>query len=329
MGKSKRDSRGFTLIAALLLTVLLSAVAVGLLYMVSNEQRMGGNDLEGNLAYYGAESGIENLTAQLSQLYQTSQTPDAASISALTNPANYPTAIAGSNITGMNYGECITWPPNTTCPAPATNPTGTWDIVGSGPDQGMVATLIPFNLQVTATRASSPGEATNNAAITPTGASVDLTRTVEVALLPAFEFGLFCNDDCDYFAGPNFNFGGRVHANGSLFLASGAALTFTDKIAAVGQIILDQLENGHSTSSGYGGAVYAPNAAGGCPAAPGAGPAANCLALTNGSWTGVLPPTPAGAWGGWPGVSTGTFHNFVINGLTGAPHLQLPFVPNS
>src|ERR1700730_1404116 len=106
MGKSKRDSRGFTLIAALLLTVLLSAVAVGLLYIVSNEQRMGGNDLEGNLRYYGAESGIENLTAQLSQLYQTSQTPDALSISALTNPANYPTAITGSHNTRMQYCGC-------------------------------------------------------------------------------------------------------------------------------------------------------------------------------------------------------------------------------
>ena len=51
-------------------------MAVGLLYMVSNEERMGGNDLEGNIAYYGAESGIENLTAQLSQLYQSSQSPD-------------------------------------------------------------------------------------------------------------------------------------------------------------------------------------------------------------------------------------------------------------
>src|SRR5882762_10449989 len=107
MGKSKRDSRGFTLIAALLLTILLSAVAVGLLYTVSNEARMGGNDLEGNLAYYGAEAGIENLTAQLSGLYQVSQTPNAAAITALTNPANYPTTIAGSNITSMNYVESI------------------------------------------------------------------------------------------------------------------------------------------------------------------------------------------------------------------------------
>jgi Tfp pilus assembly protein PilX len=329
MGKSRRDSRGFTLIAALLLTVLLSAIAVGLLYMVSNEQRMGGNDLEGNVAYYGAESGIENLTAQLSQLYQTSQTPNAASITALTNPANFPTNVTGSNITNMNYVECITWPPNQVCPPPGTNPTGAWDIVGSGQDQGMVASLIPFNLQVTATRISSAGESASNSAISPTGASVNLTRTVEVALLPAFEFGVFCDGDCDYFAGPAFNFGGRVHTNGSLFLASGSTLTFTDKIAAVGQIVLDQLENGHPTSSGYTGSIYAPDAALGCPAAPGSGPATYCPQLTAGSWTGGFPPNTGAASSGWTGISTGTFKNFVINGLTGATPLQLPFVQAS
>src|SRR5580692_7693925 len=110
MDKSHQNSRGFTLIAALLLTVLLSGVAVGLLFMVSNEARMGGNDLEGNLAYYGAEAGIENLTSELSQLYQTTQIPTAASITALTNPANFPTMVSGSNITNMNYVETITWP---------------------------------------------------------------------------------------------------------------------------------------------------------------------------------------------------------------------------
>jgi hypothetical protein len=329
MRKSKRDSRGFTLIAALLLTLLLSALCVGLLYMVGNEQRMGGNDLEGNLAYYGAESGMENLTAQLSQLYQSSQTPTAAAITALAAPANYPTAVTGSNITNMNYLESITWPLSDA----AGNPKGTWDIVGSGPDQGMVASLVPFNLQVTATRLSSAGEATNNAAITPTGASVNLTRTVEVALLPAFEFGVFCDGDCDYFAGPNFNFGGRVHTNGNLFLASGGSnLTFTDKIAAVGQVILDQLENGWPTSNQYGGQVWVPNASGGCPAAPGVGPGgtpALCTQLTVGSWTGGFPPTGSANTTNWTSTSTTTFHSFIVNGQTGATKLQLPFVENS
>jgi len=330
MPMKHRDQRGFTLIAALLLTVLLSGVAVGLLFMVSNEARMGGNDLEGNLAYYGAEAGIENLTSELSQLYQSSQSPTAASITALTTSSNYPTAVPGSNVANINYLESISWPTTksdgTACPN-APNPCGSWDIVGSGPDQGMVATLIPFTLQVTATRAAGSGQSSTDAAAA-TGASVNLTRTVEVALLPAFEFGIFCDGDCDYFAGPNFNFGGRVHTNGNLFLASGAKLTFTDKIAAVGQVIMDQLENGHSTASGYTGTTYVPNAAGGCPGAPSTGPATNCIALPAGSWTGGFPPTGSKN-AAWTGISKSTFNGFIENGATGATKLQLPFVNSS
>jgi len=334
MGRTTADSRGFTLVAALLLTLLMSAMAVGLIYMVNNEQRMGSNDLEGNIAYYGAEAGIENLTASLSQLYQTSQTPNAAALCGLTAPAYYPTAVTGSNITGMNYTTSIGWPPNNVCPT-AVNPTGTWDIVGAGADQGMVATLIPFNLQVTATRQSSAGQVGTNA-LAATGASVNLTRTVEVALLPAFEFGVFCDGDCDYFAGPNFNFGGRVHTNGNLFLASGSSLTFTDKIAAVGEVILDQLENGHPTAAGYGGQVYVPATSGACPPAPLSGPVLpNCNALPAGSWTGGFAPSfgtpnyPAPL--AWPNISQGTvagggFNSYITNGFTGATKLQLPFV---
>jgi len=331
-----RDSRGFTLIAALLITVLLSGVAVGLLYMVSNEARMGGNDLEGNMAYYASEAQIENLTSQLSQLYQSSQNPNAAAINALwQTSSNLANNVSGSNIGNISYASptgtpMITWPgaqPNGTA-CPNGNPCGSWDIVGAGPDQGMVATLIPFTLTVTATRAAGVGQVSTNALAT-TGASVTLTRTVEVALLPAFEFGVFCDGDCDYFAGPNFNFGGRVHTNGSLFLASGAKLTFTDKIAAVGQVVLDQLENGNPTTSGYPGTVYVPNASSGCPNAPGTGPAANCLQLTAGSWTGGFPGIAGAANPNWTGISKVTFAGFIANGLTGATKLQLPFVNSS
>src|SRR6201981_3604210 len=110
MGMSHNNSRGFTLIAALLLTVLLSGVAVGLLFMVSNEARMGGNDLEGNLAYYGAEAGIENLPPQLFQLSQQSQFPNSAALNALVSPVNYPTTVPGANLNNITYAESITWP---------------------------------------------------------------------------------------------------------------------------------------------------------------------------------------------------------------------------
>src|SRR5258708_30404730 len=98
MMRVRRDSRGFTLIAALLVTLLLSALAVGLMFTVTDEVRMGGNDMEGNQAYYGAEAGMENLTAQLPQLYPTSPAPVAAAINPVTNPHTsvYPPALAGS-----------------------------------------------------------------------------------------------------------------------------------------------------------------------------------------------------------------------------------------
>ena len=330
MGTKQNNSRGFTLIAALLITVLLSGVAVGLMYMVTNEARMGGNDLRGNVAYYDAEAGIENLTSQLSQLYQTAQAPNATSLCALVTPGTEvnPNQVSGSNISGVTYTPNLTWPNAagvTTCPT--TNPTGNWDIVGSGQNQGMVATLIPFTLQVTATLNGSAGQVSHYSTAAASGASVNLTRTIEVALLPAFEFGIFCEYDCDYFAGPPFNFGGRVHTNSNLFLAANSGpLTFTDKITAYGQIVTDRLENGNLTGPGnYGGAVYVPNAAGGCPNAPGSGPAANCVALPSGSWTGGFPPTGSAA-ATWTGVSKSTFGGFIENGLTGATKLELPFV---
>ena len=48
-----------------------------------------------------------------------------------------------------------------------------------------------------------------------------MTRDVEVAQIPVFQFGVFSDSDLSYFAGPNFDFGGRVHTNGDLYLAEG------------------------------------------------------------------------------------------------------------
>ena len=336
MGKNQDRSRGFTLIAALLLTVLLSGLAVGLLYLVGNEARMGGNDLEGNMSYYAAEAGIENLTALLSQAYQTSQSPTAASLQTLTNSTNFPTNVTGSSIANVTYTESMCWPgvvggTTVSCQTTA-NPSGTYDIVGAGQDAGMPASMIPFYLTVTATRNATAGQVASNSSSAASGASTTMNRTVEVALLPAFEFGIFCDGDCDYFAGPPFNFGGRVHTNGSLFLASNTGpLTFTDKISAVGQVVLSQLENGTAAGSGsgsYNGSIYVPSAAGACPNAPSQGPATNCNNLPAGSWTGGFPPVGT-ANSGWKTISTQNFNGFIITGTTGAKKLQLPFVQSS
>ena len=65
MGKATRRSRGFTLIASLLMLALLSGIALGLMFLVNGSARMGGNDMESNMAYYGAEAGMEKLTSDV------------------------------------------------------------------------------------------------------------------------------------------------------------------------------------------------------------------------------------------------------------------------
>lgn len=172
MGEAKQNSLGFTLIAALIILVLLSGVAAGILFLVTNESHMGGNDLENNLAFYGAESGMEKLTADLSALYGQSMSPTNAQIQ---NLINYPptSAMVGS----MNYTESIKYPLDANG-----NPLSQWNTVSSGANQGLDAEIVPMSLQVIATR--------------PSGASVNMTRSVEVALIPVFQFGVFCGFDC-------------------------------------------------------------------------------------------------------------------------------------
>src|SRR5215813_945559 len=76
-------SRGFTLIAALMLLLLMSGLAIGLLSMVNTEQRAGGNDVENSLSFRGAEAGIESMTSSVAAQFNSMQAPTAADISAL------------------------------------------------------------------------------------------------------------------------------------------------------------------------------------------------------------------------------------------------------
>ncbi len=305
MCRVKGRERGFTLIASLLVLTLLSAIAVGLLFMVHGAGQMGSNDMETNQAYYGAESGMELLTANLAALYQQSQSPTPAQITNLTNSP--PTA---AMIAGMNYQESITWTPDANG-----NPASHTSVISSGANAGLSAEIIPLTMKVSATR--------------PGGASVNITRGVEVALIPVFQFGVFSDSDLSYFAGPPFAFQGRVHTNGNLFLAANSGpLILGAKTTAVGEIIRDRLANNYSAGGAYQGDVYAPIIANGCDTNPTANP--NCVkfAIADASWSGGIPP--AGTQTNlttWRSTSTNKFNSMVgnANSLSVQP-LTLPFV---
>src|SRR5208337_2643797 len=153
MKSAKLHTKGFTLIASLLMLLLLSGIAIGLM-MVNTEGKVGGSDLQNNAAFRSAEGGIEKMTADLATTFKNAQAPAASDICNVGLPNTTGPAIAG-----------ITWKDYQVQPAPGllggACPTQLqfqtyltankdWGTVLSGPNQGLYAQIIPIGMQATA-----------------------------------------------------------------------------------------------------------------------------------------------------------------------------------
>ncbi len=298
-------SRGFALLAALLLVVLLSAISIGLLMMVRSEGMAGGYDGQNTMAYHATEGAIEKMTTDLANAFTTIQAPQVSDITGLSSkvPANTPT------VQYLAYNFTPTLDPATGKIA------ATYKLIPNGPNAGLFAQTIQVQLQAT----------------TQTGlnAQASLIRGVEVALIPVFQFGVFSDSDLGFYSSPNLTFNGRVHTNQDLYLgvSVGATVTFNDKITAFGNVVRQVLPNGLASSSNNNtGTVDILSAAGGCSA--GAGPNCKSMAITDGSVTGG----PASAQNAsWPTVSKSTYAGWILDGNYGGPNgtgavkLVMPF----
>src|SRR2546429_5465020 len=75
-----RKQSGIALITTLLLLLLMSAMVVGFMLLVTEGQRLSGMNNEQSRAFYGAESGMEKLTADLGSLFATTYAPAAKQV---------------------------------------------------------------------------------------------------------------------------------------------------------------------------------------------------------------------------------------------------------
>ena len=348
--KVQRHTKGFTLVATLLLLMLLSGIAIGLMMMVNTEGKVGGTDLQNNLAFHAAEGGVEKMYSDLSTTLQTAQVPTLSDICSVNSLA--------PSIPGVNFnlyqvqasGKIVSGGTTTqvncnssTSQQQLAYANANWGNINSGPNQGLYASVIPINMTVTASMMG--------------GQQASMYRQAQIALIPVFQFGMFCDADCSIYPGSNMTFAGPVHANGDFYplVNTGATLTFESKIAAYGNIIRTQLANTNTAISDRDGIVYVPTSAnGGC-----ATTTSNCTQMASianyygdGSVTGGGSPTaqPSGNINSnWNSFSTGANtgaapHNGtngeVINGNyykvgattpagTGATKLSLPFVNGS
>jgi len=292
------SSKGFALVSAMLIVMLLSGISVGTMYLVNTEIRLMATDLENTQAFYAAEAAMEKMMADLSALYTSQLAPAVADIEGLDDSSFQPI------ISDVTYPEYKFTVPNV-----GGEPITDVRAISTGPNEGLTAYIVPMTLGVTASGSR--------------GAEIKMEREIEVALIPVFQFGLFSETDLSYFPGPGFDFAGRVHTNGNLFLAtsSSSGLTFHSKITAVGEAIRAELANGLGTvATDRTKPIWIPTAPGGC---DGAQPACRDLQEDEGSKVGG--PTSADNTN-WSTLSLTDYNGFILDGDTGAKPLDLPFV---
>src|SRR4029077_20883818 len=178
----------------------------GFMLLVTEGQRLSGLNNEQSKAFYGAESGMEKLTADLGTLFAANYAPTGPQVNALANnPPVLPTSSGVTYVDALgNSTYAITYPKDANG-----NPLAAFNQIKSGasPYQGMTALETTYTLTV--------------AASTLTGGNAKLVRTTQTVGIPLFQFGIFSQTDLSFFPGPNFNFGGRVASNGNIFLNSG------------------------------------------------------------------------------------------------------------
>ncbi|HEV8485038.1 MAG TPA: hypothetical protein VGV87_15960 [Blastocatellia bacterium] len=205
-GPGRPDQRGTATLTAVLILGLLAVFTAATLSRVTTEALVMGNDYSNTQAFYAAQASLELMSRNFNKIFDVQLRPSAADLDRIKTTT--PT------ITAFRFVQDIRQDA-----ASSTKP------IEDGPFSGLMSLRTPWDLQAVATYAN--------------GAQAQLTRTFYNHQIPIFQFGIFYNDDMELHPGPNFNFGGRVHSNGNLFMMCGSNLYFRSRVTAVGEVITD------------------------------------------------------------------------------------------
>ena len=246
----KSNESGMAIITALLVLMLASGLMAGMFAALIADQQSHATDRDQSMAYAAAHAGLEKLTSNLGALFDGDFSPSAAQVGAHrqlpAGDSELPVRVAGRR---RRIGL-----PDLLHARPRSRPQHRQP-AGHGRRRSRPATgkgceglITPYTITVTARSSTGNSE-------------VRLRRELQTVAVPVFQFGIFGQNDLGFHAGPNFDFGGRVHTNASLYLAqgTGTTLTFRDKITAFTQVKRDTLMNGAAiTTTNHTGAVSVP-----------------------------------------------------------------------
>lgn len=228
---NKQGEKGSAIVIALFVLALLSVFAALAMSRSSSEAAAVGNEIKEGKTFYGSQGSLEMMTRNFNKKFEVNLRPTTTDFSDM----------VGNNITytslpGYTFNQEVLQTDNN---APV--------VLGGGQFAGLYAKRDTWRIRTTGT---------DNV-----GVQVQLTRNILNNLVPIFQFGIFYDDDLEFHPGPRFDFGGRVHSNGSLFMQASTGVYFSSKVTAANFIYTDVSKNG-SPWSNWNENVWIKNAAG-------------------------------------------------------------------
>src|SRR4051794_24176803 len=211
--KGIHDEKGSTIVIALFVLALISIFVALAMSRSSAEAVATGNETAEARAFYAAQGSLEQMTRNFNKKFEVNLKPGTADFA----------DVQADGVQGLSTdrGGIYTFNQEVIAPAVSGQPV----VLSGGPFAGLYAKRDAWHLRTTASD--------------PNGVQVQLTREILNNLVPVFQFGIFYNDDLEFHPGPRFDFGGRVHTNGSLFLQAGTGLYFSSKVSTANYIYTD------------------------------------------------------------------------------------------
>jgi hypothetical protein len=224
----KQTEKGAALAMAIIVTAILAVVALTALTFSSTEARIAGSDLQRTQTFYAAETAMEKMTNDFSNLFRQKMNPTSADLAQIA--ADYPQALQTE---GFTFAQTLEEDTDRLDELRAIQglPSNVYPRVNisDGPYAGLYSSVIPYKMTSQANR-------------TITRTEVKLERDFNNYLVPLFQFGMFSNEDIEIHPGPLMTFNGRIHTNGNLYALRNTK--FLNRITAAGEFVRDATRGG-------------------------------------------------------------------------------------
>ncbi|MEE9442279.1 MAG: PilX N-terminal domain-containing pilus assembly protein [candidate division Zixibacteria bacterium] len=195
-----KNEKGMALFIALMLTLMLTIIGIGIIKTSNDEISIAGNEMNEMVAFYTAEAGLEKAAAALQTYYEEHGAP----------PETMPSGSEGLPSANVAY---------------VTTDNGAFENkkLAQGDFAGLHASVKTYTIESIGTSLVD-------------GSQVRLYQEFECALVPIFQFAVFYENDLEIAPGPTMVINGRIHSNKNIYLQSGNSLDINSYLTSYGSI---------------------------------------------------------------------------------------------